>query len=41
MEIDITTPGATDVEKRTTILDRTTLLDRGLHILNLDRFMWI
>jgi hypothetical protein len=41
MEIDITTPRVVDVKKRTTILDKTTLLDRGIFILNLDKFMWI
>ncbi len=41
IEIDITTPRAIDVKKRATILDRITLLDRGIFILNLDKFMWI
>ncbi len=41
MEIDIIIPRATYVKKIATILDRTTLLDKGIRILNLDRFMWI
>ncbi len=41
MEIDMTTPRATNARIRTTILDRTTLLDRGICILDLDKFIWI
>jgi hypothetical protein len=39
MEIDMTTLGATKARIKTTIMDRTTLLDKGIHIINLDRFM--
>jgi hypothetical protein len=41
MEIDMTAPKAIEARRRTTIMDRTTLLDKGIHILDLDRFMWI
>lgn len=37
----MTTIGATNVRRRTTILDRATLLDKGIFISNPDRFMWI
>jgi hypothetical protein len=33
--------GATKVKRQTTIMDKTTLLDKGTHILDPDRFMWI
>jgi hypothetical protein len=39
MEIDMTTPRATMARRKTTIMDRATLLDRGIHIRNLDKFM--
>ncbi len=32
--------GATDARRRSTILDITTLLDKGIHISNLNIFMW-
>ncbi len=41
MEIDMTVPKAIEARRQTTIMDRTTLLDKGIHILDLDRFMWI
>jgi hypothetical protein len=41
MEIDMITLGATDARRKVTILDKTTLLDRGICILDVDRFMWI
>jgi hypothetical protein len=41
MEIDMATLGAIDVRRRATMLDIITLLNRGIHILDLDRFMWI
>jgi hypothetical protein len=41
MEIDMIKLRATNGRRRTTILDRTTLLDRGIHIPNLNKFMWI
>ncbi len=41
MEIDMITLGVTDARRRTTILDKATLLDKGIRILDLDRFMWI
>ncbi len=33
--------GVPNVRRRATMLDRTTLLERGIHILDLDKFMWI
>jgi len=41
MEIDMVAPGVADVRRRATMLDKVTLLERGIHILDLDRFMWI
>jgi hypothetical protein len=41
MEISMTTPGAIDARRKVTILDRTTLLNKGIHIPDVDRFMWI
>jgi hypothetical protein len=41
MEIDMITAGATNVRRKITILDRTTLLNISIHILDVDRFMWI
>ncbi len=41
MEINMATLGAIDAKRRTTILNRVTLLYRGIHILNLNIFMWI
>lgn len=37
----MTTPGATKARIKTTIMDKTTLLDKGIHIINLDIFMQI
>ncbi len=34
-------PGVVDVRRRATMLDRATLLERGILILDLDRFMWM
>ncbi len=33
--------GFTKSKRCATILDRTTLLNKGIHIPNLDQFMWI
>jgi hypothetical protein len=41
MEIDMVALGVADVRRRTTMLDKATLLKRGIHSLDLDRFMWI
>jgi hypothetical protein len=41
MEIDMTTLGVADVKRRITIMDRTTLLDKGIHIPDPNIFMWI
>ncbi len=41
MEIDMTVLKVINVKKRTTIMDRSTLIDKGICILNLDIFMWI
>jgi hypothetical protein len=39
MEIDMVALRAIDARRRTTISDRATLLDRGICILDLNRFM--
>jgi hypothetical protein len=41
MEIDMNALRTTYVKRRTTIMDRTTLLDKGICILDHDKFMWI
>jgi hypothetical protein len=41
MEINMSVVGSTKVRKRATIMDKTTLLDKGIRIPNPDRFMWI
>jgi hypothetical protein len=41
MKIDMTTLKATNARKRVIILDETSLLDRSICILDLDKFMWI
>jgi hypothetical protein len=41
MEIDMSAPRATKVRRHATIMDRTTLLYKGIHIPNLDLFMLI
>jgi hypothetical protein len=41
MEIDMVTPGVIDLRKRATILDKTTLLDKCICIIDLNGFMWI
>ncbi len=41
MEINMSVPSFTEVRRHTTIMDRATLLDKGIRIPNLDRFMWI
>ncbi len=41
MEINMATLGPINTKRRTTILDKTTLVDRGIHISNPDKFMWI
>jgi hypothetical protein len=40
MEIDMTTT-TIEVRRQATIMDRTTLLDKGIHILDPNIFMWI
>ncbi len=41
MEINMATLGPINMKRRTTILDKTTLVDRGIRISNPDKFMWI
>ncbi len=41
MEINMIASKATNARRRTTILDRTTLVNRSIHIPNLDIFIWI
>ncbi len=41
MEIDMSALGATEVKRCITIMDKTIILDKGICILDLDRFMWI
>ncbi len=41
MEIDMDAPGARDVKGRATILDKVILLDKGICILDFDKFIWI
>jgi hypothetical protein len=41
MEIYMAAPRAIDVRRRTTMLDKSTLLERYICIPNYDRFMWI
>jgi len=38
MEIDMIIVGATNAKKKTTIMDITTLLDKGIHISDLNIF---
>jgi hypothetical protein len=40
MEIDMNAPGATELRKHATIMDIATLLDKGICILDPNRFMW-
>jgi hypothetical protein len=39
MEIDMSALGATEVKRCITIMDKTIILDKGICILDLDRFM--
>jgi hypothetical protein len=41
LEINMITLGSTHARRKVTILDIATLLDRGIHILDVDIFMWI
>jgi len=41
MEINMTTPKDIEVRRRATIMDRTTLLDKGIRISDPKKFMWI
>jgi hypothetical protein len=41
MEIDMTTPKDIEVRRQATIMDRATLLDKGIRISNPKKFMWI
>jgi transcriptional regulator of NAD metabolism len=41
MEIDMNAPSFIEAKRHVIIMDRATLLDKGIHILDLDRFMWI
>jgi hypothetical protein len=41
MEINMSAPRVRKVRRCVTITDITTLLNKGIHILDHDRFMWI
>ncbi len=41
MEINMSVLGSIEVRKLATIMDKATLLDKGIRIPDLDRFMWI
>jgi len=41
MEIDMIAPRAIYARKRATIMEKSTLLDKGVCFPNLDKFMWI
>jgi hypothetical protein len=41
MEIDMDASGATYVKRRATILDIAILLDKGICIIDFDKFIWI
>lgn len=41
MEINMATLAAKNARRKITMLDKATLLERGIHILDLNRFMWI
>ncbi len=41
MEIDMNVPGVIEEIRQTTFMDKPTLLDKGICIPDLDRFMWI
>jgi hypothetical protein len=41
METNMVALGVANVRRRATMLDRATLLERGIHNLDLDIFMWI
>jgi len=41
MEINMNVPSVIEVIKQTTFMDKPTLLDKGICIPDLDRFMWI
>jgi hypothetical protein len=41
MEIDMNAPSFIKAKRHVIIMDRATLLNKGIHILDPDRFMWI
>jgi len=41
MEIDMNALGSVEVKRHAIIMDKATLLDKGIRIPNLNRFMWI
>jgi hypothetical protein len=41
MEIDMSVPGCTNVKRHATIMDKATLLNKGIRIPSPNRFMWI
>ncbi len=41
MEIDMSALGSIEVRRCVTIMDRATLMDKGVHVPNPNRFMWI
>jgi hypothetical protein len=41
MEINMAALAAKDARRKITMLDKVTLLERGIHISDLNRFMWI
>jgi hypothetical protein len=41
MEINMCAPGATEAKTCATIMDRTTLPNKGIRILNPNQLMWI
>jgi transcriptional regulator of NAD metabolism len=41
MEIDMSAPSFIEARRHAIIMDISTLLDKGIHILNLEQFMWI
>jgi hypothetical protein len=41
MQIHMIAPWVTNAKRRATIMDRPTLLDKGIHIPDFDSFMWI
>jgi hypothetical protein len=41
MEIDMNVLGSVKLRRHAIIMDKATLLDKGIRIPDLDRFMWI